>query len=221
MRRAADSYQWHARSAGQRRPDTASRPRRGAYRARDHERGTTCASGGHRGRGRVSQARRFDAPRRARNSPFGRGRRCGSGSVLMSPRLSLDCHSTRASRRIPALFWSFALSVFCVAVLLTLSPSAFAWDSHTHKLITRLAVQALPPSPLAQTFTHNELQLEEYSLDPDTVLRSLYGEAEGRRHYVDLEYFGAFPFASLEPNFATMETKFGARTMTMSGTLPW
>jgi zinc dependent phospholipase C len=139
----------------------------------------------------------------------------------MSPRFSLGCHSTRASRRIPALFWSFALSVFLVAILLPIPPSAFAWDSRTHKLITRLAVQALPPSPLSQTFTHNELQLEEYSIDPDTVLRSLYGEAEARRHYIDLEYFGAFPFASLEPNFATMETKVGVRTMTMSGTLPW
>jgi hypothetical protein len=139
----------------------------------------------------------------------------------MIPRFSLGCHSTRASRRIPALFWSFALSVFLVAILLILSSSAFAWDSHTHKLITRLAVEALPPSPFAQTFAHNEPQLEEYSIDPDTVLRSLYGEAEARRHYIDLEYFGVFPFAALEPNFAAMETKFGARRMEMSGTLPW
>jgi hypothetical protein len=106
-------------------------------------------------------------------------------------------------------------------ILLILSPRAFAWDSHTHKLITRLAVGALPPSPLAQTFVHNESQLEEYSVDPDTVLRSLYGEAEARRHYIDLEYFGAFPFAALDPNFAAMEAKFGARRMEMSGTLPW
>jgi len=139
----------------------------------------------------------------------------------MSRRFSLGCHSTRASRRIPALFRSFALSVFLVAILLILPPSAFAWDSHTHKLITRLAVEALPPSPLAQTFAHNERQLEEYSVDPDTVLRAQYGEAEARRHYIDLEYFGAFPFAALEPNFATMETKFGARRLEMSGTLPW
>jgi len=138
----------------------------------------------------------------------------------MSPRFSLGCHSTRASRRIPAVL-PFALFVFRVAILLTLSPSAFAWDSHTHKLITRLAVEALPTSPLAQSFVHNESQLEEYSIDPDTVLRSLYGDAEARRHYVDLEYFGAFPFAALEPNFAAMETKFGARRMEMSGTLPW
>ncbi len=139
----------------------------------------------------------------------------------MSRRFSLGCHATRASRRIPALFRFFALSVFLVAILLILSPRAFAWDSHTHKLITRLAVEALPPAPLAQTFAHNERQLEEYSVDPDTVLRSQYGEAEARRHYIDLEYFGAFPFAALEPNFATMETKFGARRMEMSGTLPW
>src|SRR5216683_456818 len=70
---------------------------------------------------------------------------CGSGSALMSRRFSLGCHATRASRRIPALFRFFALSVFLVAILLILSPRAFAWDSHTHKLITRLAVEALPP----------------------------------------------------------------------------
>jgi hypothetical protein len=113
------------------------------------------------------------------------------------------------------------ITLLLALILLILSPSAFAWDSRTHKLITRLAVEALPPSPLAQTFAHNESQLEEYSIDPDTVLRSLYGEAEARRHYVDLEYFGAFPFADLDPNFAAMESKFGTRRMEMSGTLLW
>src|SRR5260370_18921432 len=266
MRRAADSHQRHARSAGQGRPDTASRPGRGAHRTRHHEHGTAPTRGRRRGRRRVSQARRFDAPggtvagraarsgrrkRRARDgyrvgaardalaqglgcppSPaqtrqgingiplFDRWRRCGSGSVLMSRRFSLGCHSTRASRRIPALFRSFALSVFLVAILLILPSSAFAWDSHTHKLITRLAVEALPSSPLAQTFAHNERQLEEYSVDPDTVLRAQYGEAEARRHYIDLEYFGAFPFPVLEPNFPTMQTKFSSPPLALPAPLP-
>jgi len=103
----------------------------------------------------------------------------------------------------------------------TIATQARAWDSRTHQLITRLAIEALPPSAVKTFFTRNRNQLEEYSIWPDTVLRQEYGDAEARRHYINLEYFGTDPFSKLDPSLATMEREFGHRRMMMAGTLPW
>jgi len=89
---------------------------------------------------------------------------------------------------------------------------ALAWDSATHRAIARLAVEALPPSPLKSSLTRNESALE-----PDSVLKDRYGKAEERRHYIDIEKFGGDPWAQLNPNLARMPR----RTLERAGTLPW
>lgn len=112
-----------------------------------------------------------------------------------------------------------------VAVLLTailwLASPAHAWDSRTHILIARLAIGALPDSPLKAMLESHETELQEDAVAPDEVLRPRYGKAEGIHHYIDLEYFGANPLAALNPDFAMMEREYGARTLRKSGTLPW
>ncbi|MGH7988329.1 MAG: S1/P1 nuclease [Candidatus Binataceae bacterium] len=107
-----------------------------------------------------------------------------------------------------------ALCLFCAA-------PASAWDSGTHRLITRLAVGALPDSALKSYLARNSTALQRYATYPDTVLRREYGQAEARHHYIDLEYFGTDPFAALNPDIAVMRREFGAPTLRKSGTLPW
>jgi hypothetical protein len=105
-------------------------------------------------------------------------------------------------------------------VLLAWSP-AFAWDSRTHREITKLAIDALPPSPLKDYFAANDSRLQYYSVQPD-VIRERYGdEEEAIRHYINLEYFGADAFAVLVPDLAAMNKRFGASTVHRAGTLPW
>ncbi|HXW83416.1 MAG TPA: hypothetical protein VEJ86_03355, partial [Candidatus Binataceae bacterium] len=58
------------------------------------------------------------------------------------------------------------------------SAHAFAWDDATHCLITRLAIEALPASPLRSLMRTNQSALERYSDEPDSVLKARYGEAE-------------------------------------------
>jgi hypothetical protein len=98
---------------------------------------------------------------------------------------------------------------------------AHAWDSRTHRLIARLAIDALPESPLKRVFETHAAELQEDAVAPDEVLRPRYGQAEAIRHYIDLEDFGADPFAALQPDFAAMVSTYGAGTLTRSGTLPW
>lgn len=105
--------------------------------------------------------------------------------------------------------------------LLALPIGAHAWDARTHRLIARLAVEALPASPLKRDFEGHEADLQEDAVAPDAVLRARYGKAEAIRHYIDLEYYGADPFAALKPDLATMELDYGAGTIEESGTLPW
>jgi zinc dependent phospholipase C len=88
-------------------------------------------------------------------------------------------------------------------------------------LIARLAIDALPESPLKRVFETHAADLQEDAVAPDEVLRPRYGNAEAIHHYIDLEDFGADPFAALKPDFAAMLSEYGARRLWESGTLPW
>jgi len=118
----------------------------------------------------------------------------------------------------PGFFRRFALAT--LAILLACTP-AFAWDANTHREITFLAIETLPPSPLKNLFIKNLSRLEYFSVQPD-VIRAKYGdESEKIRHYIDLEYYGADPFDALVPDRNAMNRRFGASMLVRSGTLPW
>jgi Zinc dependent phospholipase C len=99
--------------------------------------------------------------------------------------------------------------------------AAYGWDSATHRLITRLAIESMPASALKTALVSNESALERFSVEPDTILRREYGEAEARHHYINLEWFGPHPFSVLNRDFEAMRRRFGDRTLARSGTLPW
>jgi hypothetical protein len=119
-----------------------------------------------------------------------------------------------AKRRLLILALMFAL------VALSSAP-AWAWDARTHRLIARLAIDALPQNPLKRIFELHDAELQQDAVAPDEILRPRYGKVEAIRHYIDLEYYGPDPIAQLKPDRATMEREFGARTLEASGTLPW
>jgi hypothetical protein len=123
--------------------------------------------------------------------------------------------------RVRALAACLGLIVICSV---TAPAPALAWDSATHRLITRLALGALPRSPLRDAFEANSAALQEYSVAPDSVLKARYGKAEARRHYINIELYGRSsgdPFSFLSPEFRTTERRFGLRLMKRAGTLPW
>jgi hypothetical protein len=112
-----------------------------------------------------------------------------------------------------------ALAAAVVLVGLRATPVC-AWNSATHRAITFLAVDALPSGPLKHELSLHLGELEYRSVEPDK-LRELYGKVEGRRHYIDLELYGASPFAVLTPVQAVMVERFGIRKFDRAGTLPW
>lgn len=123
-----------------------------------------------------------------------------------------------ASRGIARQQWLLAFAALLTFALA--AGPALAWDSGVHRMVTRLAVGALAPGPLQQSFAANVASLEKMSVEPD-LLREMGDKNEGRRHYIDLEYYGSDPFAVLNPSKSVMVEKFGARRLMKSGTLPW
>jgi Zinc dependent phospholipase C len=124
---------------------------------------------------------------------------------------------SRRRARIIALFTSAALSI----AVLCPAPRAHAWDSVTHRLVTRLAIAGLPDSPLGAAFQIHEALLEKHAEEPDTVLKKRYGKAEERRHYITLEYYGPNALAELVPDRSAMVKRFGKSLFDRAGTLPW
>jgi hypothetical protein len=88
-------------------------------------------------------------------------------------------------------------------------------------MIARLAVRALPASPLKEALAVNIRALQADAVAPDTILRDRYGEAEAIRHYIDLERYGADPWLALSPDMAVMLARYGAYRVDKAGTLPW
>jgi Zinc dependent phospholipase C len=113
------------------------------------------------------------------------------------------------------------IAAFASLLILHLARPVHAWDSRTHKLIARLAVDALPQTPLRTTLAREERQLQDDAIAPDFELKRRYGHAEAIHHYIDLEDYGPDPFANLNPDLATMRQRYGDITLDRSGTLPW
>lgn len=110
----------------------------------------------------------------------------------------------------------------CAVAILAIAPAVRAWDSGTHRMIARLAVRALPASPLKDALGANERALQADAVAPDTTLRDRYGHAEAIRHYIDLEAYGsADPLSALSPDLRTMLSRYGKYRVDKAGTLPW
>jgi hypothetical protein len=60
----------------------------------------------------------------------------------------------------------------------------------------------------------------EHSIDPD-LWRSAGWEAEPPRHYVDLDSYGAYPFADLPRDYDAAVQKYGKEFVDKNGLLPW
>jgi hypothetical protein len=114
-----------------------------------------------------------------------------------------------------------AVAAVLLAAILFAPAGARGWDARTHRVIARLAIDGLSPSPLSDFFRTNSRSLQGDAVKPDTVLKRRYGQTERRRHYIDLEYFGPHPFSALDPSKTVMEGRYGAALLKRSGTLPW
>jgi hypothetical protein len=94
-----------------------------------------------------------------------------------------------------------------------------AWSFSVHRFIADRAIVLLPPAirPFFETY---RTTFVEHAIDPDTY-RTMGWQEEPPRHFLDMDAYGAFPFASLPHDYNQAVAAHGADFVTKNGLLPW
>lgn len=104
-------------------------------------------------------------------------------------------------------------------LLLVIPQSAAAWGFDAHKFIAEQMIALLPPE-LQPLFQHRKTYIIERSIDPD-LWRTVGWETEDPHHFLDMDYFGKYPFAELPRAYDEAVQKYGKNVIHEQGLLPW
>jgi len=107
------------------------------------------------------------------------------------------------------------LTAVCVFIFaISYSQPVFSWGRKGHTIVNEGAIRNLPPG--MDFFVKNINFINLHIMDPD--MRKREDPEEGVRHWLDLEYFGDYPFkAVFSFKNPPIEEDYKAR----SGKLPW
>jgi hypothetical protein len=105
-----------------------------------------------------------------------------------------------------------------ILALLCLQTTARCWGFFGHQRINFYAVFLLPPEMMVLYKPHIKF-LEEHAVDPDK--RRYAVEAEGARHYIDLDHYGLAPYVSLPRNWKDAVEACGEDSLNKYGIVPW
>ncbi len=115
--------------------------------------------------------------------------------------------------RRPAVVVLFALALACVP-----RPAA-AWGFEVHKFIMGRSIALLPPQ-IRPFFDRHRLSIVEHTIDPD-LWRTVGWLDENPRHFMDMDAYGAYPFAGLPRDYDAVVTRYGREFVEKNGTVPW
>lgn len=102
--------------------------------------------------------------------------------------------------------------------MMAIASQCFCWGFWAHKKINNYAVYLLPPQMLILYKTHIDF-ITEHAIDPD---KRRYAIApEGARHYIDIDFYGAYPFNDLPRNWKDAVSKYGEDILNANGIVPW
>lgn len=109
-------------------------------------------------------------------------------------------------------------------VVLGAQPVVSAWGLGVHRLITRRAIDGLPPE-VKPFFLAQADFIVEHSVDPDlwrvADLTSKFGN-EDPNHFLDFDGFkDPFPFRNVPREWDAVVQKYGAELANRNGRLPW
>ncbi len=105
--------------------------------------------------------------------------------------------------------------LICLALL---TSQSYCWGFFGHKKINYYAVFLLPPQMLV-LYKPNIEFISEHAIDPDKRRYAVASEAA--RHYIDIDYYGKFPYADLPHKWTDAVAKFTTDTLTANGIVPW
>mgnify|MGYP000485766131 CR=1 FL=1 len=108
-------------------------------------------------------------------------------------------------------------STLLVALLFSYLPS-FCWGFFAHQKINYYAVFLLPPEMMV-LYKPNISFLSEHAIDPDK--RRYAVKEEGAKHFIDIDYYGKYPFDSLPRKWKDAVAKYSEDTLQSQGIVPW
>src|SRR5262245_20988752 len=111
------------------------------------------------------------------------------------------------------------LPIAALLLILVLPAPAGAWGFAAHRFITEQMI-ALLPADLRPLFERRKAELVERCVDPD-IWRLAGWETEEPNHFVDLDYYGEYPFSALPHDYDRAVQKFGRGVVDSQGLLPW
>lgn len=111
------------------------------------------------------------------------------------------------------------LTALAILVTLLAPTPSLAWGFEAHKFITEHAI-ALLPAELRPLFEKRKAFVIERSIDPD-LWRNVGWETERPNHFVDLDFFGKYPFSELPREYDRAVQKYGRDVIHAQGLLPW
>ncbi len=108
--------------------------------------------------------------------------------------------------------------LYCLFLFLLLCKTSFCWGFFGHQKINYYSVFLLPPEMMVFYKPHIQF-LSEHAVDPD---KRRYAVAEeGSRHYIDIDFYGAYPYNSLPRKWEDAVLKFSEDSVRTNGIVPW
>ncbi|MDB5275916.1 MAG: Nuclease [Ferruginibacter sp.] len=94
----------------------------------------------------------------------------------------------------------------------------FCWGFYAHQKINYYAVFLLPPQMMA-LYKPNIAFISEHAVDPDK--RRYIVADEGPRHFIDIDHYGAYPYAVIPRKWKAAIEKYGEDSLKEYGIVPW
>ncbi|MEO8413788.1 MAG: zinc dependent phospholipase C family protein [Ginsengibacter sp.] len=108
--------------------------------------------------------------------------------------------------------------IIFITCLVLITSESYCWGFYAHKKINYLAVFMLPPQMMI-LYKPNIDFISEHAVDPDK--RRYAVAAEGPRHYIDIDYYGKYPYRELPHEWKDAVAKYGEDTLLANGIVPW
>ncbi|WP_343672333.1 zinc dependent phospholipase C family protein [Chitinophaga sp.] len=112
----------------------------------------------------------------------------------------------------------FFKRLFSIVVCILLPVIVMGWGFFAHQRINELAVFSLPPAMLL-LYKPYQAYLKAHATDADK--RRYIVAAEGPRHYIDIDHYGAPPYDWIPRSWQAALLQFGEDSLLQYGIVPW
>lgn len=103
-------------------------------------------------------------------------------------------------------------------ILCFISIKSFCWGFYAHRQINYFAVFLLPPEMMV-LYKPNIQFLSDHAVDPDKRRYAIAEEAP--RHFIDVDFYGRYPYTELPRRYDSAVKKYSEDTVQANGIVPW